>query len=105
MVKKEKIDESKLYRLNLKFSGCDAQSCTAEADATDDTLEKLRTAGGFLIIGLNTAGKPLGYPVPLTGFASTYAGPPSDKKAFEKERAQKIKDMVEQQRKAAGESQ
>ena len=36
----------------------------------------------LMVAAINVAGKPIGFPVPLTGFSKAYAGKPVDSKKY-----------------------
>lgn len=94
--KNEKVAESELHIFKMSFSGCDAEMCTAETDVTDETMELLRSGGGIMVLAL-LAGKPVGYPVPLDGFASAEAGPPKTRAEYDRARQEKIQEMTKSQ--------
>ena len=73
--KNEKIDETKLKEAKLRsvkltYTLCQETGCTAEMEATPNWSTRLKTAGGLLIVTLHPSGRPIGFPVPLNGFAS-----------------------------------
>lgn len=98
--KNEKIDEKTLKPVALKFSLCHAAGCTAEVDATADIVEQMKTGGGIMVIAMNAGAQPIGFPVPLDGFAEAYAGKPVDNKEYAKARGQLMAQIRERQQAA-----
>jgi len=86
--KNEKIDEKKLKPVALKFSLCHAAGCTAETMATKEIVDQMKSGGGIMVIAMNAAAKPIGFPVPLGGFPEAYGGKPVDNKEYAKARGQ-----------------
>lgn len=97
--KKEKIDQSKLKPMSLKFSLCHPAGCTAEIEASDDLIKQMQTGGGLMVLAINAAGRPIGFPVPLTGFATTLAGKPIDNAVYRRERGKLMQQIRERQKK------
>jgi invasion protein IalB len=95
--KNEKVDESKVRPVKLAYTLCHPTGCTAETEATPELLADLKSMGGFLVFALNSAGAPLVFPVPLTGFESTYSGPPMDTKRYSEARKSLIQQITERQ--------
>lgn len=81
-------DEPTVYR--LKYTVCHAAGCSAELTVTPDLMSALQTGKKILVAAMNVSGKPVGFPVPLAGFAKTFKGPPMASAAYEKAR----KDML-----------
>ncbi len=84
--KNEKIDEKALKPVDLKYVLCHNAGCTAEVEATAELLEQMKTGGGMMVLAINTAAKPIGFPVPLEGFSEAYTGKPIDNKEYAKAR-------------------
>ena len=72
----KRINENALRPFKLKFSPCIDTGCPAEMEATPALIRDMRTSGGLMILAMNPAGKPIGFPVPLDGFASAWQGLP-----------------------------
>jgi invasion protein IalB len=101
--KQEKIDESKLKVVQLNYVLCHPGGCTAELEATPELLNLLKTAGGVTFFTINAAGAPVAFPVPLTGFAQAYAGPPADTKKYAEARKRLAQQIAERQHQLAEE--
>jgi len=86
--KNEKIDEKALTPVQLKFSLCHAAGCTAETIATKEILDQMKVGGGIMVIAMNAAARPVGFPVPLAGFTAAHDGKPVDNKEYAKARGQ-----------------
>jgi invasion protein IalB len=98
--KNEKIDEKTLKPIALKYSLCHAAGCTAEVEATADIVEQMKVGGGIMVIAMNAGAQPIGFPVPLDGFAEAYAGKPVDNKEYAKARGQLMAQIRERQQAA-----
>jgi invasion protein IalB len=98
--KNEKIDEKALKPIALKFSLCHAAGCTAEVEATAEIVEQMKTGGGIMVIAMNAGAQPIGFPVPLDGFAEAYGGKPVDNKEYAKARGQLMAQIRERQQAA-----
>ena len=95
---KEKIDEAALKPINLKYSLCHPAGCTAEIKATAEMMEQMKTGGALMVLAINAAGQPIGFPVPLTGFTQAHAGKPVDNKLYAQERGKLMAQIRERQR-------
>jgi invasion protein IalB len=85
--KKEQIDESKLKAIKLAYTLCHPAGCTAETEATPELLNDMKAdGGGMVVFTIGANGAPAGFPVPLNGFAQSYAGPPVDNKQYSEAR-------------------
>ncbi len=76
--KKEEVKDSELKPLSLKYSLCHPAGCTAEIEAPKQLVESMKTGGGLMILSLNSTGRPVAFPVPLTGFEQAHKGKPVD---------------------------
>ena len=97
--KNEKIDESQLKPMTLKYSLCHPAGCTAEIDAEPELIDQMKKGGGLMVLALNAAAQPIGFPVPLTGFTTAYDGPPVDNEQYAKARGELMKQIRERQAK------
>jgi invasion protein IalB len=88
VAKNEKIDEKSLKPVLLKYSLCHAAGCTAETIATKEILDQMNAGGGIMVIAMNAAARPVGFPVPLAGFTEAHDGKPVDNKEYAKARGQ-----------------
>jgi len=99
--KNEKVDEKTLKPIELKFSLCHPAGCTAETEATADIVEQMKTGGGIMVLAMNAAAQPIGFPVPLDGFGEAYAGPPIDNQKYAAARSQLMGQIRERQQQLA----
>ncbi|MEL6298261.1 MAG: invasion associated locus B family protein [Pseudomonadota bacterium] len=95
----KKIDEKKLKPLSLKFSLCHPAGCTAETEATDQLVESMKTGGGLMILAVNAANQPVGFPVPLTGFTAAHKGKAVDNKLYAQQRGKLMAQIRARQKK------
>lgn len=101
--KNEKIDEKALKPVKLEYSLCHAAGCTAEVEATPEFIEQMKTGGGLMILAINAGAQPIGFPVPLDGFAEAHTGEPVDNEQYAKARSQ-LMAQIRQRQKAAMEA-
>jgi invasion protein IalB len=97
VIAKEKVDETKLMRLDLRYNLCHPAGCTAEAELPKEALEAMKSGGGIVAIAIGANGQPVAFPVPLDGFGQTVDGKPMDGKVYEKARAELMKQIRERQ--------
>jgi len=95
--KNEKIDEAKLKPVDLKFSLCHAGGCTAEIEATPELVSSMKTGGGLMVLALNAAAQPIGFPVPLDGFDTAFSGAAVDNQKYFEARQDLMKRIRELQ--------
>jgi invasion protein IalB len=95
--KNEKIDEKTLKPIELKYSLCHPAGCTAEVEATKEIVDQMKTGGGLMIMAMNAAAQPIGFPVPLDGFTEAMAGKPVDNKEYAKARGQLMAQIRQRQ--------
>jgi invasion protein IalB len=95
--KNEKIDEKQLKPVELKYSLCHPAGCTAEVEATKETIESLKTGGGLMVLAMNAAAQPVAFPVPLDGFNAAHAGAPVDNKAYAQARGKLMHQIRQRQ--------
>lgn len=95
--KNEKIDESTLKPISLRYSLCHPAGCTAEAEATKELIESMKTGGGLMVLAINANGQPIAFPVPLDGFSAAHAGAPVDNKAYAEARSQLMQQIRQRQ--------
>jgi invasion protein IalB len=96
----EKIDEKELKPIKLVYSLCHAAGCTAEVEATPDLIKQMKTGGGLMILAVNAGAQPIGFPVPLSGFAEAHDGKPVDNEAYAKARGQLMAQIRQRQQAA-----
>jgi serine/threonine protein kinase len=80
--KGQSVDESRLYHLNLNYGICNRQGCAAETEANAFTLGWLKYGGGMIATATNSSGSRSAFPIPLHGFAASYAGDPVDNQRY-----------------------
>jgi invasion protein IalB len=98
--KNEKIDDGALKPIDLKYSLCHPSGCTAEIEATKDLVEQMKVGGGIMVLAMNAAAQPIGFPVPLDGFTDAYAGKPIDNAEYKKARGQLMAQIRQRQQEA-----
>jgi invasion protein IalB len=98
--KNEKIDEKELKPIDLKYSLCHPSGCTAETEATKEIIEQMKTGGGIMVLAMNASAQPIGFPVPLDGFADAFAGKPVDNAEYKKARGQLMAQIRQRQQEA-----
>jgi invasion protein IalB len=104
--KNQKVDDSKLDPIKLSYALCHPAGCTAEVEAGNDVVAKMKTGGGLMIMAINAQGQVIAFPVPLTGFAEAFDGKPVDNQKYSEARktlmaqiAQRQQQMMEEYRK------
>ena len=95
--KNEKVDEKSLKPIELKYSLCHPAGCTAEIEATKEVIEQMKAGGGIMVLAMNAAAQPIGFPVPLDGFTEAHAGQPIDNKKYAEARSALMKQIRERQ--------
>lgn len=95
--KNEKIDEATLKPINLKYSLCHPAGCTAEIEAEAAFIDQMKAGGGIMILALNAAAQPIGFPVPLDGFSAAFTGPPIDNEKYSKARGELMSQIRQRQ--------
>jgi invasion protein IalB len=95
--KNEKVDEKKLKAIKLAYTLCHPAGCTAEAEATPELLNLLKSNAGMVVFAINAGGAPVAFPVPLSGFAESYAGPPIDTKKYSEARKSLMQQIAQRQ--------
>ena len=85
--KKEKVDDKELKPISLKYTLCHPAGCTAEIPIPDGLLGSMEKGGGLMVLALNAGGRPVAFPVPLTGFATAHKGKPIDSQKYGEARA------------------
>ena len=81
-----KIDESEA--IQLQYAICFPTSCQVQLELTNELLEQMRKGKQMVVAAMNIQQKTMGFPVPLTGFAKAYEGPPVDSVKYEESRRQ-----------------
>ena len=90
-----KVDDNEPIKLN--YTLCHVGGCTAETQATDEIIEQFRNGKQVVVAAMNLAGKPIGFPVPLSGFTKAYAGDPVDNEKYRAARQQLMQTIRQRQ--------
>ena len=98
-----KIKEAKLKSVRLVYTLCQEIGCIAEAEATPDFVNEMKTAGGLMIITLHPSGQPIMLTVSLNGFDQSYAGKPADMNAYKDQRRALMQQIAQRQQQMAEE--
>ncbi|WP_045836283.1 invasion associated locus B family protein [Hyphomicrobium sp. 99] len=99
--KNEKIDEKTLKPIELKYALCHPAGCTAETEATPEILDQMSKGGGLMVLAMNAAAQPIGFPVPLDGYNEAAAGPPVDNKKYAEARSALMQQIRQRQQQMA----
>lgn len=99
--KNEKVDEKALKPIELKYSLCHPAGCTAETEATKDIIDQMKAGGGIMVLAMNAAAQPIGFPVPLDGFSEAEAGAPIDNEKYKQARGALMSSIRERQKQMA----
>jgi invasion protein IalB len=81
-----KIDESQ--PIKLQYAICFPTSCQVQLEVTKELMDSMRKGKQMVVAAMNIQQKTMGFPVPLTGFAKAYDGPPVDSVKYEESRRQ-----------------
>jgi invasion protein IalB len=84
----------------LQYTVCLKTSCQVELELSKDLLAKMRKGNKLLVAAMNTQGKTMAFPIPLTGFGKTADGQPVDNVAYQAARMQMIEAARERQKQA-----
>lgn len=86
--KGEEIDAKAVKQVDLKFTACLPNGCTAEIEAPDDVLAQMKTGSALLVRSVYVSGQPFSVPVPLAGFDKALTGKPVDNETYKKARTE-----------------
>lgn len=78
------IDDHPEYRFAYMF--CHTEGCTAEAEASEEMITRLKKGKALRVTGINMRGQQFVLPVTLSGFGSAFAGKAADSKKYYQER-------------------
>jgi invasion protein IalB len=81
-----KIDEAQ--PIQLQYAICFPTSCQVQIELTKEMMDQMRKGKQMVVAAMNIQQKTMGFPVPLTGFAKAYDGPPVDSVKYEESRRQ-----------------
>src|SRR4029450_6872848 len=79
-----KIDDGQ--PIQLQYTICFQTSCQVQLELTKEMLDNMRKGKQMVVAAMNIQQKTMGFPVPLTGFAKAYDGPPADSAAHAEQR-------------------
>jgi invasion protein IalB len=71
--------------LTGRYVVCLPNGCMADFEVNQDFVGKLKKGQTLVLQSINIAGQAASYPIPLTEFAKTNEGPPTDPKVFEEQ--------------------
>ncbi len=100
IAKNEKVEDKELKPVDLKYSLCHASGCTAEIEADAGIIDQMKVGGGLMVVAMNAAAQPIGFPIPLDGFGEAFAGKPVDNAEYKKARGQLMAQIRERQKAA-----
>jgi len=86
--KGEEIDPKAVKQVDLKFTACLPNGCTAEIQAPDEILAQMKLGGALLVRSIYVSGQPFSVPVPLQGFDTALAGKAVDNDTYKKARTE-----------------
>lgn len=94
---KQEIDPKEVKTVDLKFTACLPNGCTAEVEAAADMLDLMKKGGSLLVRSVYVNGQQFAVPVPLHGFADTLAGKPLDNETYKKARGEMMTKIKQRQ--------
>lgn len=94
---KKEIDPKDVKTVDLKFTACLPNGCTAEIEAPADVMDLMKKGGSLLVRSVYVNGQGFAVPVPLNGFAEAFAGKPIDNEVYKKARGEMMKQIKERQ--------
>ena len=71
--------------LTAPYVACVPNGCTADYEATQEFIDRLKKGKGVGLQGIRGNGQPFGVILPLADFAKAHDGPPMDEKQFEEQ--------------------
>ena len=101
VAKNEKVDEKALKPIELKYSLCHPAGCTAETEATKEIIDQMKAGGGLIVLAMNAAAQPIGFPVPMDGFTEAFTGAPIDNEKYAQARSSLMGQIRERQKQLA----
>ena len=79
-----KIDEGE--PITLQYAVCFPTSCQVQMELTKELFDTMRKGKQMIVAAMNMQQKAMAFPVPLTGFAKAFDGPPVDNAKYEEAR-------------------
>jgi invasion protein IalB len=80
--------------INLTFAVCIKALCTAEVEASQDTIDAMKSGGSLIVRSAFSNGQPYSMTVPLAGFATALAGKPADNQQYNQSRKQMLEAIL-----------
>ena len=90
-----KVDENE--PLKFRYAFCHVAGCVAEMVMTDALMKQLKSGKKLVVATVAISGKPVGFPVPLSGFNKAYTGKPIDGKKYANARKQMMLEIRKRQ--------
>lgn len=90
-----KVDDNE--PIKLRYTLCHVGGCTAETEATEEIIKQFQQGERLIVAAMNLSGKPVGFPVPLTGFTKAYSGDPVDNEKYRAARQQLMQTIRKRQ--------
>jgi len=98
-----KIDDGQ--PIQLQYTICFPTSCQVQLELTKEMFDNMRKGKQMVVAAMNIQQKTMGFPVPLTGFAKAYDGPPVDSAKYEESRRQLMETFRKRQAELAAKAQ
>ena len=98
-----KIDDGQ--PIQLQYTICFPTSCQVQLELTKEMFDNMRKGKQMVVAAMNIQQKTMGFPVPLTGFAKAYDGPPVDSAKYEESRRQLMEVFRKRQAELAAKAQ
>jgi invasion protein IalB len=98
-----KIDEAQ--PIQLQYTICFPTSCQVQLELTKEMFDSMRKGKQMIVAAMNIQQKTMGFPVPLTGLAKAYDGPPVDSAKYEESRRQLMEVFRKRQQELAAKAQ
>lgn len=90
-----KIDEKE--PIKFKYSFCHVAGCVAETPMTAELLKEMRAGKKMVVATISISGKPVGFPIPLSGFDKAYKGKPIDGEKYANARKAMMQEIRKRQ--------
>ena len=94
-----KVDKNE--PMKFKYSFCHVGGCVAETELSETLMKQMRSGEKMIVAAIGISGKPVGFPVPLSGFAKAYDGKPIDGKKYANARKAMMKEIQRKRVEAA----
>jgi invasion protein IalB len=98
-----KIDEAQ--PIQLQYTIGFPTSCQVQLELTKEMFDSMRKGKQMIVAAMNIQQKTMGFPVPLTGLAKAYDGPPVDSAKYEESRRQLMEVFRKRQQELAAKAQ